>query len=194
MGCLMSCKHSATTLTVVAVALLLSAQMPASAETIVVDGQVTVAKSDVTRPTGGMTMKSVETRFGSPLDRHPTVGKPPITRWDYDHFAVFFEQDRVIDAVVLPTSSAAATPSAVSPPDSTSGSKTTPAEGIASAPAGAAPAPTPAAAPASTPAPAPAIPADVRPPASAPSPTPISAAPLGRTTTAVFARSAHTPS
>jgi hypothetical protein len=25
---------------------------------------------------------------------------PPITRWDYNNFAVFFEGDRVIDAVV----------------------------------------------------------------------------------------------
>ena len=33
-------------------------------------------------------------------NRHPTVGQPPITRWDYNGFAVFFEHDRVIDAVV----------------------------------------------------------------------------------------------
>jgi hypothetical protein len=26
-------------------------------------------------------------------------GQPPITRWDYAGFAVFFEHDRVIDAV-----------------------------------------------------------------------------------------------
>jgi hypothetical protein len=28
------------------------------------------------------------------------VGAPPITRWDYAGFSVFFEHDRVIDAVV----------------------------------------------------------------------------------------------
>jgi hypothetical protein len=27
------------------------------------------------------------------------VGKPPITRWDYPGFSVFFEGDRVIDTV-----------------------------------------------------------------------------------------------
>jgi len=46
-----------------------------------------------------MTMSTVEKRFGAPASRHPTVGQPPITRWDYTGFAVFFEKDRVIHAV-----------------------------------------------------------------------------------------------
>jgi len=41
----------------------------------------------------------VEKQFGPPTTRHPTVGKPPITRWDYPNFSVFFEGDRVIDSV-----------------------------------------------------------------------------------------------
>ena len=86
----------------------------ARAETIVVNNQVEVIKSDIPRPTSGMTMQAVEQRFGAPRERHPTVGKPPITRWDYDHFAVFFEKDRVIDAVVLPTT---ASPSDAAPVD-----------------------------------------------------------------------------
>jgi hypothetical protein len=44
-------------------------------------------------------MKTVEKQFGAPTTRHPTVGKPPITRWDYPNFSVFFEGDRVIDSV-----------------------------------------------------------------------------------------------
>ena len=32
---------------------------------------------------------------------YATVGQPPITRWDYPHFSVFFEKDRVIHAVAL---------------------------------------------------------------------------------------------
>jgi hypothetical protein len=46
-----------------------------------------------------MRMSSVETRFGAPQNRRPAVGEPPITRWDYPGFAVFFEHDRVIHAV-----------------------------------------------------------------------------------------------
>jgi hypothetical protein len=42
----------------------------------------------------------VEKQFGAPAEKHPTVGKPPITRWDYPNFSVFFEGDRVIDSVV----------------------------------------------------------------------------------------------
>jgi hypothetical protein len=47
----------------------------------------------------------VEARFGAPAKRFAPVGggkpeHPPITRWDYADFSVFFERDRVIDAVV----------------------------------------------------------------------------------------------
>jgi hypothetical protein len=69
------------------------------AETIVVGEQVQVAPTSVARPTRGSTMSSVEAKFGTPQNRHPTVGTPPITRWDYAGFSVFFEKDRVIDAV-----------------------------------------------------------------------------------------------
>ncbi|MGH8327427.1 MAG: hypothetical protein ACRET2_11755 [Steroidobacteraceae bacterium] len=72
----------------------------AQAETIVLQGQLTVAPSSVLRPSRGMRMARVEQQFGAPVRRHPTVGKPPITRWDYPQFAVFFEGDRVIDSVV----------------------------------------------------------------------------------------------
>jgi len=72
----------------------------AAAETIVVDGQVAVRQTNVERPTRGSTMSAVEQRFGAPGSRHAAVGQPPITRWDYAHFSVFFENDRVIHAVV----------------------------------------------------------------------------------------------
>ena len=78
---------------------VLSAGGIAAAETLVVDDQLTVAPSDVARPARGSTMKSVETKFGAPQTRHETVGTPPITRWDYAGFSVFFEHDRVIHSV-----------------------------------------------------------------------------------------------
>lgn len=70
------------------------------AETIVVNDKVMVRESNIERPSGGMKMDDVERKFGEPTERHPTVGKPPITRWDYPQFSVFFEGDRVIHAVV----------------------------------------------------------------------------------------------
>lgn len=71
----------------------------AAAETIVVDEQVMVREATVERPARGMSMRAVEERFGQPTNRHATVGQPPITRWDYAGFSVFFEHDKVIHAV-----------------------------------------------------------------------------------------------
>jgi hypothetical protein len=71
----------------------------ACAETIVVDDQVQVRDSGVEKPKRGVTMSQVEAKFGAPVTRHDAVGTPPITRWDYPGFSVFFEHDRVIDAV-----------------------------------------------------------------------------------------------
>ncbi len=73
----------------------------AVAETLVVNDQVAVRESTVDRPKRGSTMHAVEQHFGQPVSRHPTVGQPPITRWDYPSFSVFFEKDRVIHAVVV---------------------------------------------------------------------------------------------
>lgn len=71
----------------------------AAGETLVVNDQLTVREAAGERPTRGMRMSTVEARFGAPQNRHATVGEPPITRWDYTGFAVFFEHDRVIHAV-----------------------------------------------------------------------------------------------
>jgi hypothetical protein len=72
---------------------------PVLAETLVVDDQVMLRQSTVDRPKRGSTMAEVEKHFGSPAEKHATVGQPPITRWDYAGFSVFFEHDRVIHSV-----------------------------------------------------------------------------------------------
>lgn len=72
----------------------------AGAETVMVDGQVHVAASSVARPGRGSTMTQVKAKFGAPEKQYPAVGKPPITRWDYPAFSVFFEYNRVVHAVV----------------------------------------------------------------------------------------------
>ena len=86
-------------------ACLLAPAGAAVAETLVVDDQVQLRQSDVQGPHRGATMKSVEQQFGAPAERHAAVGgasgaQPPITRWDYPHFSVFFEKDRVVHTVV----------------------------------------------------------------------------------------------
>ena len=50
-------------------------------------------------PTRGMTMEFVEANYGSPMGRRAPVGDPPITRWEYQQFVVYFEYKRVIHSV-----------------------------------------------------------------------------------------------
>lgn len=55
-------------------------------------------------PARGMSMQQVEARFGAPSDRlDPRGGQkrqwPTINRWTYPAFTVYFEKNRVIDAV-----------------------------------------------------------------------------------------------
>lgn len=53
----------------------------------------------ITLPGRGMTMESVREQFGEPQEKHTEVGKPPITRWVYEKFTVYFESKYVIHAV-----------------------------------------------------------------------------------------------
>ena len=89
------------TRSLVLLACLLAPAGAAVAETLVVDDQVQMRDSSVDRPRRGATMGTVEQKFGQPSQKHATIGQPPITRWDYPGFSVFFEKDRVIHAVAL---------------------------------------------------------------------------------------------
>lgn len=50
-------------------------------------------------PGKGLSMDQVETRFGSPQEKIPAVGDPPISRWVYGNFTVYFEYEHVIHSV-----------------------------------------------------------------------------------------------
>ncbi len=51
-------------------------------------------------PRNGLSMAQVERRFGEPLERRGPVGEPPITRWTYQDYSVYFEHDLVIESVL----------------------------------------------------------------------------------------------
>jgi hypothetical protein len=53
------------------------------------------------RPPRGMTMEKVEATFGAPTSRAAPVGQPPITRWEYPGFTVYFEHQHVIHTVAI---------------------------------------------------------------------------------------------
>lgn len=50
-------------------------------------------------PSFGESQSSVLSRFGEPEQRRAPVGQPPITRWDYADFSVYFEYQTVINSV-----------------------------------------------------------------------------------------------
>lgn len=62
--------------------------------------QPAASSKDVARPIRGMTMHQVEQRFGASQEKLPPVGDPPITRWVYPDFTVYFEHQYVIHAVL----------------------------------------------------------------------------------------------
>lgn len=51
------------------------------------------------QPANGVTMQSVQQQFGAPVKKVPAIGDPPITRWVYATFIVYFERNRVLHTV-----------------------------------------------------------------------------------------------
>lgn len=51
-------------------------------------------------PVNGMNKDQVRSRYGDPAQTHAPVGDPPITRWDYDQWSVYFEYDLVLFTVL----------------------------------------------------------------------------------------------
>ena len=73
------------------------------AETLLLDSIAATPANNaqgIPRPTHGMSMQMVKRRFGEPAKIHPQVGDPPITRWDYSDYSVYFEYQYVLTAVV----------------------------------------------------------------------------------------------
>lgn len=56
-------------------------------------------EASANRPARGMSMEKVEATFGAPSNRVAPVGEPPITRWEYPSFVVYFEHHLVIHTV-----------------------------------------------------------------------------------------------
>lgn len=83
---------------VATIALLVGFGAMANAETVNMSGLMPA--SDDGRPSRGMTQSSVQSKYGQPVTVDSPVGEPPITRWVYSDFVVFFEYDKVIHAVL----------------------------------------------------------------------------------------------
>ncbi|UUY06871.1 phosphodiesterase [Pseudomonas sp. J452] len=75
-----------------------SLALPAAAETIEIPlGQQ--GQSTIEQPQRGQSQRAVLERFGLADEEHAPIGQPPITRWDYREFSVYFEYDHVVNSV-----------------------------------------------------------------------------------------------
>lgn len=71
----------------------------AVADTLVMDSNKQAEQEGVKVPQRGLTMKQVKARFGKPEQIKGPVGDPPITRWVYPKYVVYFERQYVIHSV-----------------------------------------------------------------------------------------------
>ena len=78
---------------------LMIAARVAAADVLLLDGIEAERASANQRPARGISMDRVEAMFGEPTRRQAAVGDPPIARWEYPGFIVYFEYDHVIHSV-----------------------------------------------------------------------------------------------
>ena len=70
----------------------------AGADVLLIEQVRQAGRMDV--PANGLSMSEVEARYGTPREKHGAVGEPPITRWVYDRWSVYFEYDRSLYTVL----------------------------------------------------------------------------------------------
>jgi len=73
---------------------------PISADVLLIDEVRQSERMDL--PVNGLTEAIVQAQYGAPARQHAAVGDPPITRWDYDKYSVYFEYDLVLFSVLQP--------------------------------------------------------------------------------------------
>jgi hypothetical protein len=81
---------------IVVAAAALAIAGPANADTLLIDG---IASGAASVPTAGITKDRVAANWGEPASKIAAVGEPPISRWVYADFVVYFEFDHVIHTV-----------------------------------------------------------------------------------------------
>ena len=84
-------------------AFLVGASFNASSDVLLIDvisKEPSNTEMGILRPVNGLSMETVSARFGEAEKTYPAIGEPPITRWNYAKFAVYFEHNLVIHSVV----------------------------------------------------------------------------------------------
>ncbi|MEW8689592.1 MAG: hypothetical protein AB2535_00770 [Candidatus Thiodiazotropha endolucinida] len=90
-------------ITTLSATLICMLALPVSADVLLIESIHSApinSEEGIPRPTRSMSMDQVSQRYGQPMTAHPSVGEPPITRWDYSSYSVFFEYDLVLTSVL----------------------------------------------------------------------------------------------
>ncbi len=84
------------TLSTVLLLFALGGLLPVTAEVLTMP----LAAADALQgaPTRGTSMEAVRSQLGEPTEIVPAVGEPPISRWHYPQYTVYFEGQRVLHA------------------------------------------------------------------------------------------------
>ncbi len=64
-------------------------------------GQQHGVEPGIQLPLRGQSATLIKQHYGEPIKIAAAVGEPPISRWEYPAFAVYFEYDHVVHAVLL---------------------------------------------------------------------------------------------
>lgn len=85
------------------IALMFFLALPVQADVLLLDAITSAPPNDasgVPRPHRGSSMARVQSSYGDPQNVMDAIGEPPITRWVYPSYTVYFEHDKVINVVV----------------------------------------------------------------------------------------------
>lgn len=85
-------------LVLVSVPVLASAPVLAEAVKVPVGSQAADKKSSPS-PARGSSQAQVKLKYGEPVAERGPVGQPPISAWEYEHYVVYFEYDKVLHSV-----------------------------------------------------------------------------------------------
>src|SRR5690606_11825210 len=71
----------------------------AQADVLTIPVEQPAASQALSLPPQAASTDAVIRRYGEPVTRHAAIGDPPISRWDYAGFSVYFERDKVVHSV-----------------------------------------------------------------------------------------------
>ena len=84
----------------ISLSLLLITSLCQAEQIIIPIGSQVNQQQPVKLPDKGMDKDSVRARYGEALEKTTPSGKPPISRWTYADFSVYFENETVTHSVI----------------------------------------------------------------------------------------------